>query len=89
MNQLTTEQRQGIAGSAKDNQEGIDLFEMLEARYGRDAACGMGVRPIKRPVTIRLDEDVLDWLKGYGPGYQTRLNFLLRHAMMGGARERG
>jgi len=35
----------------------------------------------KRSVTLRLDEDVTEWQKGYGKGYQTRLNLLLRHAM--------
>ena len=30
--------------------------------------------PVKRQVTVRLDADVLDWLKLHGRGYQTRLN---------------
>ena len=30
---------------------------------------------------MRLDEDVVEWLKSYGPGYQTKANILLRHAM--------
>jgi uncharacterized protein (DUF4415 family) len=30
---------------------------------------------------MRLDTDIVDWLKSYGPGYQTRVNHLLRHAM--------
>ena len=34
------------------------------------------------PVTMRLDEDMVAWLKGFGPGYQTKANLLLRHAMM-------
>ncbi len=37
--------------------------------------------PTKRQLTIRLDADVLDWLKGYGRGYQTRINHILRVAM--------
>jgi uncharacterized protein (DUF4415 family) len=45
------------------------------------AEVGRFYRPAKRPVTIRLDEDVIDWLKSYGRGYQTRANILLRHAM--------
>jgi len=32
----------------------------------------------KRQLTIRLDEDVLDWLKQQGRGYQTRINAILR-----------
>jgi len=37
--------------------------------------------PTKRQLTIRLDEDVLKWLKAYGRGYQTRINRILRMAM--------
>jgi uncharacterized protein (DUF4415 family) len=32
----------------------------------------------KKGVYIRLDGDVLDWLKGQGKGYQTRINAILR-----------
>ena len=37
--------------------------------------------PVKKPVTIRLDADVLEWFKGQGQGYQTRINNLLRKYM--------
>ena len=37
--------------------------------------------PVKRQLTIRLDADVLDWLKGQGKGYQTRINHILRVVM--------
>jgi uncharacterized protein (DUF4415 family) len=37
--------------------------------------------PVKKAVTIRLDADVLEWFKGQGTGYQTRINQLLRHYM--------
>ena len=30
--------------------------------------------PAKKQLTIRLDEDVLDWLKRHGKGYQTRIS---------------
>jgi uncharacterized protein (DUF4415 family) len=30
---------------------------------------------------MRLDADVVEWLKSYGPGYQTKANLLLRQAM--------
>ena len=32
----------------------------------------------KRAVSIRLDEDVLDWFRRSGPRYQTRMNAVLR-----------
>ncbi|HEV1993978.1 MAG TPA: BrnA antitoxin family protein [Candidatus Acidoferrum sp.] len=41
------------------------------------------VRDIKRPVTIRVDADVLAWLKRQRRGYQTRINKLLGEAMEG------
>jgi uncharacterized protein (DUF4415 family) len=34
--------------------------------------------PGKKPVTLRLDADVLDWFKSLGKGYQTRMNAVLR-----------
>ena len=36
----------------------------------------------KAPITARIDLDVLEWLKGKGDGYQTRLNTILRTAMV-------
>jgi len=41
-------------------------------------------RPIKKPVTLRLDADVIAWFKAEGPGYQTRINRVLREVMMAG-----
>jgi uncharacterized protein (DUF4415 family) len=38
-------------------------------------------KPIKKPVTLRLDADVLAWFKGQGRGYQTRINRALRAVM--------
>jgi uncharacterized protein (DUF4415 family) len=40
-------------------------------------------RPIKKPVTLRLDADVLAWFKKSGRGYQTRINRALRKMMKG------
>jgi len=37
--------------------------------------------PVKTQLTIRLDADVLAWLKRNGRGYQTRINRILRVAM--------
>ena len=44
--------------------------------------------PVKRQLTIRLDSDVLDWLKAGGKRYQTRINQILRVAMEGPPPER-
>jgi uncharacterized protein (DUF4415 family) len=37
--------------------------------------------PVKQQLTIRLDADVLNWLRANGRGYQTRINHILRAAM--------
>jgi uncharacterized protein (DUF4415 family) len=38
-------------------------------------------RPIKKPVTLRLDADVIAWFKQEGRRYQTRINQALRKVM--------
>lgn len=39
-------------------------------------------RPAKQSTTVRIDADVLAWLKAGGKGYQTRLNAILRAEML-------
>ena len=39
-------------------------------------------RPVKQQLTVRIDSDILDWLKSQGKGYQSRLNEILRSAML-------
>lgn len=39
-------------------------------------------KPIKKPVTLRLDADVLAWFQRQGRGYQTRINRALRKLVM-------
>ena len=39
------------------------------------------VPPPKQAISIRLDEDVLQWFKAEGPGYQSRINAVLRSYM--------
>ena len=38
--------------------------------------------PMKRTVNVRLDADVIEWLQSEGKGYQTRINAILREAML-------
>ena len=59
----------------------IDLTDIPQLRDWDKAAIGKFYRPIKKSLTIRLDADVLAWLRGPGRGYQTRINALLREAM--------
>ena len=81
MRKLSREQKRDIAAIAAQKEEDIDLSEMPEIVDWSGAEIGKFYRPPKKSVTMRLDQDVLDWLKGYGKGYQTKVNLLLRHAM--------
>lgn len=46
-----------------------------------EAAQKQQMAGVKQIVTIRLDVDMLDWFKAAGPGYQTRINQVLRDHM--------
>jgi uncharacterized protein (DUF4415 family) len=59
----------------------IDTIDIPPVLDWSKAVVGKFYRPIKKPLTIRLDADVLAWLKGQGKGYQTRINALLRSSM--------
>jgi len=39
-------------------------------------------RPTKKMTTVRLDADVLAWLRSQGKGYQTKINTILRKEML-------
>jgi uncharacterized protein (DUF4415 family) len=39
-------------------------------------------KPIKTVTSVRIDSDVVAWLKSQGKGYQTRINTILRTAML-------
>jgi uncharacterized protein (DUF4415 family) len=45
---------------------------------GWESTVETGLPKRKQGVHIRLDTDVLDWFKSRGPGYQTRINAVLR-----------
>ncbi|WP_053147047.1 MULTISPECIES: BrnA antitoxin family protein [Pseudomonas] len=65
---------------AKLNDPNIDTSDIPE--LGEDFFRRAELRvPTKQAVTIRLDSDVLEWFKGQGAGYQTRINQLLRQYM--------
>ncbi|MDR2999946.1 MAG: BrnA antitoxin family protein [Fibromonadaceae bacterium] len=39
-------------------------------------------RPIKVPIKVNYDSDILEWFKSFGKGYQTRMNSALREYMV-------
>lgn len=62
----------------------IDMSDIpeLDEAFWQNAERGRFYRPVKQSTTVRIDADVLHWLKMGGRGYQTRINAILRAAMM-------
>ena len=58
-----------------------DIPELPEDAW-KHAVRGRFYRPLKEAVSLRLDADVLAWLKKDGQGYQTRVNRMLREQML-------
>lgn len=59
----------------------IDTSDIPEITNWDNALVGKFYRPIKKPVTIRLDIDVVEWFKSQGGKYQSNINNTLREAM--------
>ena len=60
----------------------IDTSDVPEQLDWSGAGRGKFYRPVKQAVSLRLDADVLAWLKKDGQGYQTRVNQMLRERML-------
>ena len=58
--------------------EEIDYSDIPEIDAAFFETARVVVPPVKKQITIRLDNDVLAWLKSQGRGYQTRINAILR-----------
>ena len=59
----------------------IDFSDIPKQLDWSNAVRGKFYRPIKQPVNLRLDADVLAWFKSFGGKYQTRINEALREYM--------
>jgi len=81
---LTARQKREVQALAAMPEDKIDTSDIPELPPGawKDAVRGKWYRPVKRPVSIRLDADVLAWLKSQGSGYQTKVNIFLREKML-------
>ena len=82
MRKVTKEQKRDIRAIAAKRDEAIDFSDVPPVLDWSGAEIGKFYRPKKKPVTMRLDSDVIDWLKADGRGYQTKANWLLRNAML-------
>src|SRR6266403_805713 len=89
MRKLTKDQKRDVRAVAAKRDGDIDFSDAPLVLDWSGAEIGKFYRPTKRPVTMRLDSDIIEWLKADGRGYQTKANGLLRHAMLHYTREKG
>lgn len=76
------EERKRLQALARQPDETIDFSDIPEiTEIPPHATVGKFYRPLKQSVTMRLDADVVAWLKSSGAGYQTRVNQYLRELM--------
>src|SRR5579862_8640783 len=78
---LTKQERAELDSLASLPDDAIDLSDAPAIGDWSAATVGRFYRPVKQSVTLRIDADVLAWLRSHGPGYQTRVNRLLRSVM--------
>ncbi|MCF4129829.1 BrnA antitoxin family protein [Methylobacterium sp. SyP6R] len=81
---LTAEQKARLEALAARPDDEIDYSEIppLSDAFWADAVRGRYDRPTKTSTTVRIDSDVLAWLRAQGRGYQTRINAILRREML-------
>jgi uncharacterized protein (DUF4415 family) len=81
---LTPRQKKELAALAALPDGQIDTSDVpeLPPEAWKDAVRGRFYRPVKQAVSMRLDADVVAWLKKRGKGYQTRANSILRRSML-------
>ncbi|MGA2904804.1 MAG: BrnA antitoxin family protein [Candidatus Korobacteraceae bacterium] len=81
---LTPKLKRELEELARRPDSDIDLSDIPEAseKFWKNAVRNPWYRPRKKQVTLRIDADVLAWLRQQGKGYQSRLNSLLRAAMI-------
>ena len=78
---LTEAQLENLKSLAERPDDEIDYSDIPEITDFSGFEVGKFYRPMKEAVTVRLDADVVHWLKREGKGYQTRLNAILRREM--------
>lgn len=81
---LTEEQRAELKALAEMPDSAIDYSDIppLDEVFWQNAVQNPFYKPTKTSTTVRVDSDVLAWLKGQGKGYQTKMNAILREAMI-------
>ncbi|MDR1841693.1 MAG: BrnA antitoxin family protein [Holophagales bacterium] len=85
---LTPERETELKALMERPDSEIDFSDMpeLDDDFFKNAIPGRFYKPTKKHMSLRIDSDVVAWFQRQGKGYQSRLNAILREAML---RERG
>ncbi|MCB1777135.1 MAG: BrnA antitoxin family protein [Candidatus Competibacteraceae bacterium] len=81
---LTDAQKAELKALSEMPDSEIDYSDIppLDDAFWKNAVRNPFYKPTKTSTTVRVDSDVLAWLKSQGKGYQTRINAILREAML-------
>jgi len=81
---LTKAQKAEIASLRTKPETEIDYSDIppLGDAFWKNAVRNPFYRPTKTSTTVRIDSDVLLWLRAQGKGYQSRINAILRREML-------
>jgi len=82
---LTEQQRAEIKVLSEKPDSDIDYSDIpqLDEAFWQNAVNNPFYKPTKTAKTLRIDSDVLAWFMRKGKGYQTKINAVLRQAMLG------
>jgi uncharacterized protein (DUF4415 family) len=81
---LDPEQRAELEALRAMGDEAIDTSDIppLPEAFWENAVRNRFYKPTKTSTTVRIDSDVLVWLRAQGKGYQSRINAILRREML-------
>ncbi|HEX6494241.1 MAG TPA: BrnA antitoxin family protein [Acidobacteriaceae bacterium] len=81
---LTPAQKAELKALKAKPESAIDYSDIppLDDAFWKNALRNPFYRPTKASTTVRIDSDVLHWLRAYGKGYQSRINAILRREML-------
>ena len=79
--ELTKKQLAELEALEAMPEENINFTDIPEITDWSGFEVGKFYRPVKKSVSMRIDADVVAWLKHKGKGYTTRVNAMLRSEM--------
>jgi uncharacterized protein (DUF4415 family) len=77
-----TQSRLGAVAALPDDQINLSDPDAPETLDWTGAVRGRFYKPVKKLKSLRIDADVLAFFEAQGPGYQTRINAVLRESMI-------